>query len=77
MDNLTLYYSPFCPFSQKVLRYMENNNITLEMKDTNDPENRGKLVEVGGKYQVPCLFINGKPLYESDDIIEYLGQNAK
>ena len=22
--------------------------------------------------QVPCLFVNGKPLYESTDIIRYL-----
>ncbi len=30
------------------------------------------LVRVGGKKQVPCLVVGGKPLYESDDIIAYL-----
>ena len=30
----------------------------------------------GGKRQVPCLFIDGKPLYESSDIIAWFEQNA-
>lgn len=30
----------------------------------------------GGKHQVPCLFIDGKPLYESSDIIAWFEQNA-
>jgi glutaredoxin len=75
MENLALYYSPFCPFCQKVLRYMERNNITVELRNTSDPENLKTLISVGGKNQVPCLFINGKPMYESDDIIVYLGKH--
>ena len=39
---------------------------------TKDPEAARKLVAVGGEDQVPCLFIDGKPLYESDDIVDYL-----
>ena len=34
-----------------------------------------RLIQEGGKRQVPCLFIDGKPLYESDDIIAWLSQN--
>lgn len=37
-----------------------------------DPEAARKLVEVGGEDQVPCLFIDGKPLYESADIVAFL-----
>jgi len=29
------------------------------------------LSSLGGKAQVPCLIINGVPLYESDDIITW------
>lgn len=32
--------------------------------------------DMGGKRQVPCLFIDGKPLYESSDIIAWFEQNA-
>ena len=55
---------------------MQENNITLEKRDTmQNPNFRQELLEVGGKTQVPCLIIDGKPLYESDDIIDYLKDN--
>ena len=38
-------------------------------------ENRERLIRDGGKLQVPCLFIDGKPLYESDDIVAWLRAN--
>ncbi len=48
------------------------------MKDTmKDPAARAELAKIGGKTQVPCLVIDGKPLYESLDIIEWLKTNYK
>ena len=35
-----------------------------------------RLVELGGKAQVPCLVIDGEPMYESDDIIAWLAENV-
>ena len=76
-SNLELYFMPTCPFCRKVLRYMDNAGISIPLHDiTTDTAAAKKLVEVGGKKQVPCLFIDGKPLYESDDIIAYLNENA-
>jgi glutaredoxin len=72
MNDLELYYLPTCPYSLKVLSFIEKNGIAIELKSTTEPENREKLLNVGKKNQVPCLFIDGKPLYESDDIIAYL-----
>ncbi|QWT17952.1 glutathione S-transferase N-terminal domain-containing protein [Collinsella sp. zg1085] len=70
-----LYYKPTCPWCQKVLGVMDELGIELPLKDiVADPANAEKLIEVGGKRQVPCLFIDGKPLYESGDIIAYLKQ---
>jgi glutathione S-transferase len=74
MDELALYYSPTCPFSLKVLRFLEKNGIIIDLKSTMEADNLQKLLEVGKKNQVPCLFIDGKALYESDDIISYLAQ---
>ena len=34
-------------------------------------ETEKQLVTVGGKRQAPSLFIDGKPLYESQDIIDW------
>lgn len=70
-----LYYMPTCPFCRKVLSFMEQHNIELPLRNiTAEPEARATLERIGGKVQVPCLFIDGKPLYESDDIIAYLQQ---
>ena len=70
--DLKLYYKPECPFCKKVLSFMEKNDIELELKNIHDEENKKFLVEKGGMTQVPCLFIDGKAMYESDDIIEFL-----
>lgn len=72
-----LYIKPTCPYCQKVLRFMEGRGIELALRDISaDPEAREELVRVGGKAQVPCLFIDGTPMYESDDIIAHLQEHA-
>ena len=77
MYELELYYYPSCPYCRKVTRFMDKNNIEgIELKNINkDLESEKTLIEIGGKRQVPCLFINGDPMYESDDIIRWLDQN--
>jgi len=57
------------------MSFMEQNNIELPMHDiVADDAARERLIEVGGKRQVPCLFIDGKAMYESGDIINYLSE---
>ena len=47
------------------------------MKDVmHDVGAKKELIEKGGKAQVPCLFIEGKPLYESDHIIFWLSEHS-
>lgn len=73
MPNLVLYIRPTCPYCVRVLRFMEEHGLNVPTRDIGaDPLARQELVAVGGKSQVPCLFIDGRPLYESMDIIEYL-----
>ena len=73
---LVLYYTPYCPYSQKVLRYLQQIHKQLPMRNLeNDPEAKAELKRVGGEMQVPCLVIDGKPLYESNAIIEWLSQH--
>ena len=55
---------------------MQQNSIQVDMKDIlKEPSNRDELIRIGGKSQVPCLVIEGKPLYESLDIIEWFKKN--
>jgi glutaredoxin len=77
MGKLELFYQKSCPFCKKVISFLEEKGIEeVELKEINkDPDARRRLREDGGKIQVPCLFIDGEPLYESDDIIEWLEEN--
>jgi glutaredoxin 3 len=70
--NLVLYINPNCPYCKKVTNYLQSQNRTLPIKNTQDRAIRNELIAIGGKGQVPCLIINGKALYESDAIIEWL-----
>ena len=75
--ELELFMKPTCPYCIKVMSFMEENGITVPLRNIEADEDTAKtLVTVGGKRQVPCLFIDGRPLYESDDIIAWLRANA-
>ena len=75
--KLELFKMDTCPFCRKVFRGIEEmGRSDIEMHDINSSaEERERLIREGGKLQVPCLFIDGKPLYESDDILEWLRAN--
>lgn len=78
MKNLVLYYYPTCPYCRKVTKFIDKHELEeIELKNINkDQQAEKELIEVGGKRQVPCLFIDGEPLYESDDIINWLQGNV-
>ncbi|HMU37457.1 MAG TPA: glutathione S-transferase N-terminal domain-containing protein [Pseudomonadota bacterium] len=71
--SLLLYQYETCPFCQRVFVAADALGLSLPMRDIRkDKAALAELVNVGGSRQVPCLFVNGKPLYESADIIEFL-----
>lgn len=72
--KLELYMFETCPFCRRVLSYLDESGRTdVELHDIRkNEEDRRTLIQVGGMEQVPCLFIDGQPLYESLDIIDWL-----
>ena len=72
--TLELYKFDTCPYCQRVMKYIASSGRTdIIFKDIHqDAQAEKTLIAVGGKRQVPCLFIDGEPLYESLDIIEWL-----
>ncbi len=72
--KLELYMFETCPFCRRVLSYLDESGRTdVELHNIRQNEDdRRRLIEVGGMEQVPCLFIDGQPLYESLDIIDWL-----
>lgn len=77
MKDLKLYVGTYCPFCKKVENFINSEGIEgVQIVNIDEnPSERDHLVKVGGKKQVPCLFIDEKPLYESNDIISYLKEN--
>ncbi len=79
MNKHTLYYSQFCYFCQKVLMFLKkNSSLNVELRSTSSREHATQLMQGGGKTQVPCLRVESSSgevqwMYESDDIIAYLG----
>lgn len=76
--KLALYYSKYCFFCQKVLMFMRGKDFDVELRSTSDGTHAQALMQGGGKTQVPCLRIEQAGgevewMYESDDIIRYLG----
>lgn len=75
-----LYALTTCPFCQKVIRFIEKNNLEDQIEIRFIDENADyekELVEGGGKKQVPCLHYGDEWLYESNDIIAYFKENLR
>lgn len=70
---ITLYYFPSCPYCQKVENYLHSIHKKVPMKNTRtDPKAAEELKKIGGYATVPCLIVDGKAIYGSDTIIQWL-----
>ena len=77
MQTLVLYYKPTCGYCLKVLRFIQERNIKVNLRNVSErPDIRQELIDLVGKTQVPCLIHNGEILHESDDIIDWLAENG-
>ncbi len=75
--ELTLYKFDSCPFCIRVMRVLDATGVEVEMRDTRgDPQARAHLLAETGRTTVPCLFIDGVPLFESADIADWLRVHA-
>jgi glutaredoxin 3 len=73
---ITLYYLPWCPYCIKVTDYLRQIHRAVPLKNIQqEVKYKEELRKIGGKTQVPCLIINGKAMYESTAIIQWLSQN--
>ena len=76
MENIKLFHTEFCPYCVKVIDYIKENNLDVEIVDaTHDAAAKRELISTGGKMQVPMLSIDGKAMYESNDILDWLKEN--
>ncbi len=89
-EQLTLYYSPYCPYCHRVLNALLELGYPADLKNADangialkntfsDCSAAKELKDGGGKSTVPCLQINrddnNEWLYESLDIVAFLQAN--
>lgn len=71
--ELVLYGHDFCPYCRRVYRALAAMDIDVPRRDTWDAgDARRELMALNGTTQVPCLLIDGEPLLESNDIVDWL-----
>ena len=76
--DLILYGRPSCPYCARVNRVIEELGVEDQItrrRTTYGSQWRTDLQNRTGRTQVPCLFINGEPMFESLDIIEWMRSN--
>ena len=71
---LDLFILESCPYCQKVIKFLDSNNMKYNAINIANKESENSLIQIGGKRQVPFLVDTDRniQMYESDDIIEYL-----
>lgn len=72
---LALFEYPSCPYCQRVMRRLGPLGLTdaVKLRDVHaDQGAMAELVAATGRTQVPCLVIDGVPLLESADIVDWL-----
>jgi glutaredoxin len=76
--NLQLFHKWQCPYSARVRNFIDEHRLgdEIEYVEIHEVEGAGdKLAQMTGKSQVPCLVIDGKPILESSEIVQWLQQN--
>lgn len=69
---LALYETRACPYCHRVRRALARLDVEVESRDLSVGSHRADLIAATGRSTVPCLFIDGTPLFESLDIIAWL-----
>jgi glutaredoxin len=71
--DLVLFKYNSCPFCRRAMSGAEQLGLDLTMRDTQrDRSAASEHYEKTGRSTVPCLYIDGEPLFESADIVEWL-----
>ena len=76
--NVQLYHKWQCPYSARVRDFIDEHQLgsRIEHVEINEVEGaQDKLAQMTGKSQVPCLVVDGKPMLESAEIVQWLRQN--
>jgi len=78
MKTLVLYFKQTCGYCLKVLRFIQENDIKVTLKNVSESSDmRQEMIDITGSTQVPCLIHGGEILYESEDIVQWLAEHGE
>ncbi len=75
---LQLYHRLHCPYSKRVRDHIDEHKLNDQIEYIEigeDPSAEERLNALTGRSQVPCLVIDGEPMLESGDIVQWLQTN--
>lgn len=76
MKDIRLYYSNMCERSKKLLSYIEEKDVNMNgikmMDATKDMKLQVEIYKLGGKSEVPMLYIDGDAIYGLEEIKQQL-----
>jgi glutathione S-transferase len=76
--KLQLFHKWQCPYSARVRDFVDEHGLgdRIEYVEVHEAEGaQDKLAQITGMSQVPCLVVDGKPMLESREIVQWLQQN--
>ena len=71
MAKIEIYTSYFCPYCERAKALLEKKGVAYQEYDApHGSDARRRAIEnSGGRTTVPQIFINGKPIGGSDDLV--------
>lgn len=73
---LELYYSPENETCKKIMSLLKLQHLTYTPKDiSGNLVHLQKLLHITGSKMIPCLFVDGLPIQNENEIINWINQN--
>ena len=73
-EQILFFYIPGCPYCKRVQKVLDMQERPYTLIDVKKPKNKKIMMQKrhNQKTSVPFMIIDGKPIDESDQIIDYL-----
>jgi len=71
MPKIEIYTQPWCPYCVRAMRLLADKGVDFQEIDAprGTPERRESIRRSGGRTSVPQIFIDGRHLGDSDELL--------
>lgn len=71
MSRVEIYTTPFCPYCDRAKALLDRKGVAYEEIDAphGSAARKAAIERSGGRTTVPQIFINGRPIGGSDDLM--------